>query len=66
MADLFAGAVPLSDQIAEAERELAMRERVYASWVEAGRLTRDRADLQTARMAAILKTLRGLEKSNGG
>ncbi len=65
MPDLFFDAVPLSDQIAEVERELALRQRVYPNFVSAGRLTQERADRQKSVMAAVLKTLRELEAGRG-
>jgi len=45
------------DQIAEVKREIALRERVYPKWVEAGRLKQDKADRQLAIMRAVLATL---------
>ena len=45
------------DQIAEVKRGIALRERVYPKWVEAGRLKQDKADRQLAIMRAVLATL---------
>ena len=58
MADLFGDAIPISDQVAEVEREIALRRRVYPRWVSNGQLKQDRADRQIAVMEAVLKTLK--------
>ena len=62
--DLFAGTLPvdLCAQIAEVEREIALRRRVYPRWTAAGRLTQAAADRQIETMEAVLATLR---RSNG-
>jgi hypothetical protein len=52
--------VPIKDQIAEIEREVALRRRVYTAWVQAGRLKQSVADEQLRRMEAALATLKGL------
>lgn len=65
MADLLAGhlpPVPLSDQIACVEREIAMRRRVYPNWVASGRLRQAAADEELRRMEAVRDTLRALAK----
>lgn len=54
--------ITIQDQIACIERELRQRARAYPRWVEAGRMTQAKADLETARMAAVLETLRGIEQ----
>lgn len=55
--DLFGGPdVPLSDQIREVRRELAMRERVCPRHVANGLLTRAKAEQQTAALRAVLAT----------
>lgn len=56
MADLFPPSI--DDQIAEAERELAMRRSAYPRWVANGTLKADKADRQVKAMEAILGTLR--------
>ena len=56
-ADLFAD-VPLAEQIAEAERELAMRQHVYARRVLNGAMTQAKADRAIAVQRAIIATLR--------
>ncbi len=53
--------IPLSDQIAEVERELGFRRRVYDRRVAEGRMTRAAADLHLRRMEAVQETLRALE-----
>ncbi len=53
--------VPLSEQIAEVKRELALRRNVYYSWVRQRKMTQPQADNQIARMQAVLETLEGLE-----
>lgn len=59
MSDLFAGEpIPIEEQIAEVEREIAMRRRVYPGWVRAGRMDADTADRRIAAMQAVLDTLR--------
>jgi hypothetical protein len=54
--------VSIPDQIKCARRELAMRERVYPRWVQDGRMKQDAADREMAAMAAIVKTLEGLQQ----
>jgi hypothetical protein len=54
--------VPLSEQITEVKREMALRRRVYPNWIAAGRLTHPDADRQLGRMAAALATLERLEE----
>ena len=49
--------VTLADEIACAKRELAMRERVYPTWVGRGKMKQAEADRETRRMRAILKRL---------
>lgn len=63
MPDLFSDAKPhvsLGAQIAEVERELAMRKAVYPRWVAAGRIKQDAADSRTITMEAVLATLKKL------
>lgn len=55
--DLFAD-VPLAEQIAEAERELAMRLHVYDRRVGKGSMTRAKADRAIEVQRAIIATLR--------
>lgn len=53
--------IPLARQIKCVEREVAMRERAYAGWVERGKMTQQRADEEIDCMRAVLETLKGLE-----
>jgi hypothetical protein len=52
--------ISLAEQIAEIEREIAKRERVYPRWVANKRLSAKRADQRLARLRAALATLREL------
>jgi hypothetical protein len=52
--------VSLPDMIAEVERELALRERLYPEWkLSAGRIKRLRMDRQIEVMRALLSKLQG-------
>lgn len=53
--------IPLADQITCVKREIAMRQRVYPRWTGAGRMTEANADLEIARMKAVLETLEALQ-----
>ncbi|MDP3417899.1 hypothetical protein [Falsiroseomonas sp.] len=53
--------VPLSDQIAAVQREIAMRQRVYPRWVAAGKMTQAKAEAETRGMQAVLDTLNQAE-----
>ena len=50
----------LEAQIACVERELKMRVRVYPRWVEARRMTQQKADVEISTMEAVLATLQAL------
>ena len=52
--------VPLTDQIACVEREIAIRRRVYPRRVGNGAMSQDLADRETSTMSAVLETLRQL------
>lgn len=54
--------IPLAQQIRCAERELAMRQRVYPNWVAGGRLSQEKADHEIAAMRAIVETLRASQE----
>lgn len=60
MSDLLP--ITLLEQIAEVQREIQRRERVYPSLVMAGKMTQDRADRQTDIMRAALKTLESMSE----
>lgn len=45
-------------QLAEIDRELAMRKRLYPQWVERGTLRQDTADRQVAILQAVRETVR--------
>jgi hypothetical protein len=49
--------ITLTDMVAEAKRELAMRRRVYPRWVEDGRMKPHQAERQIAALAAIVAEL---------
>jgi hypothetical protein len=57
MTELFP--IGLPEQIAEVQRELALRERVYPRFIAAGKMTQANAQKYTARMQAVLATLKG-------
>ena len=63
MADLLTDnlPVPLADQIACVKREIRMREEVYPRRVKERRMREDVADLELARMRAVLATLEGIQ-----
>lgn len=47
----------LKDQLACAQRELALRRSAYPKWVASKRMTQDKADHETGCMASIVATL---------
>lgn len=47
--------ITTADKLACAERELAMRLRVYPRWVEEGKMSADKAKREVACMAAIAR-----------
>ena len=49
--------ITLAEQIAEAQRELALRRKCYPAWVKSGTLTQEDAYYQLQCMEAIIKTL---------
>ena len=53
--------ITLDEQIAEAQRELALREKCFPGWVKSGRLSMDEAYQRLAAMRAIVATLQRLE-----
>ena len=50
----------LDEQVAEVQRECAMRESVYAKWVIHGRITAEESATRIRRMRAALGTLHRL------
>jgi len=52
----------IEGQIACAGRELGMRRRVYPKWVEADRMTEEKAFREIAGMEAILATLHRIKE----
>jgi hypothetical protein len=52
--------VSLQDQVRCAQRELAMRLRVYPKWVREGKITKEKQDLEIAGMSAIVTSLQKL------
>jgi len=57
----FLTIISIEDQIAAVRREIAMRERVYDSWVRSGKMKRGKADYEIACMKAVLATLQEIE-----
>lgn len=55
-----AAEISVTDQLAEAKRELALRRRVYPRWIAQETLPEHVARQQLAAMAAIVTTLEGL------
>ncbi len=49
--------IPIREQISCVKRELALRERVYPSFVDRGKLTPRQAATELERMKAVLDTL---------
>ena len=49
--------IPIEEQIAELDRELKLREKVYPRWITAGKLSKENADQQIARLTAARETL---------
>jgi hypothetical protein len=53
--------ITLDEQIAEAQRELALRRKCYPQWIKSGKLDMTTAPYQLQAMEAIVKTLERLE-----
>ena len=53
--------ITLQDQIAEAQRELALRKKCYPAWIKAGKLDAGDAKYQIAVQAEIVRTLMRLD-----
>lgn len=58
--------IGLAQQIAEVERELALRNNVYPGLVARKKMRQGEADAHVARMQAVLKTLRWLHAQAPG
>ena len=58
MTDLFP--ISLDDEIKEVEREIALRKRVYPHWIDAAKITREKADRQIAVMESVAARLNSL------
>lgn len=52
---------PLSDQLACARRELALRRSVYPKWIDSGRLSRDKAAHEIECMESIVASIEKLK-----
>jgi hypothetical protein len=61
MPDLFQ--ITLDDEIAEIEREVNLRQKVYIRWIAQGRLTDAKADWQLAVMRRVLMRLQAVRAS---
>jgi hypothetical protein len=55
--------IPLAVQIAEIEREIALRRRVYPRWIQIGRMKQDDADRHIATLEAARVTLQWLKEN---
>jgi hypothetical protein len=53
--------ITLTEQLAEAQRELALRRQRYPQWVKSGKLGMTMAHYQLQAMEAIVKTLLRLD-----
>jgi hypothetical protein len=53
--------IALGEQIAEAQRELAVRRKCYPAWVKSGKLDAGDAKYQMAVMEEIVRTLMRLD-----
>ena len=53
--------ISLTEQIAEAQRELALRRKCYPQWIKSGKLDMTTAHYQLQAMEAIVRTLQKLD-----
>ena len=53
--------ITLAEQIAEAQRELALRRKCYPQWIKSGKLDAGNAKFQIQCMEAIVRTLMRLD-----
>jgi hypothetical protein len=58
----FVQQITIDEQIAEVKREIAMRNKVYPKWTEAGSLSKAKADFQILVMEAVLISLQEIAK----
>ncbi len=58
--------IPLADQIACIEKELAFRRKIYPVWIERKSLLPEGAEIEINRMEAVLATLKGIQGQSGG
>ncbi len=58
----FVQQVTIDEQIAEVKREIAMRNKVYPRWIEAGSMKKSKADFQILVMEAVLISLQTIAK----
>ncbi|MEO6711374.1 MAG: hypothetical protein ABI054_09615 [Planctomycetota bacterium] len=49
--------ITIEQQIAAVRRELSMRRHLYPGWINGGRLTQEKSDMEIAAMEAVLATL---------
>ena len=54
--------IALAEQIAEAQRELALRKKCYPAWIKSGKLDAGDATYQIRCLEAIVRTLMGIVK----
>ena len=54
--------ITIDEQIAEVKREIAMRQKVYPKWTEAGSSPKQKADFQILVMEAVLISLQEIAR----
>lgn len=64
MSSLFAASI--GEQITEVQREIAKRASVYPRLIEAGKLSREKADRHIENMQAVLATLQNVARRAAG
>ena len=58
----FVQQITIDEQVAEVKREIAMRQRLYPKWIEAGSMKKSKADFQILVMEAVLISLQEIAK----
>jgi hypothetical protein len=58
-------AVSFDDQLAEVEREVEVRKKLYPGWVTEGRIIQSAAQERLARLIAARDTLRAMKQHHG-